>query len=88
MLALLAATAAAAVGTTEAGASSVPSANARRVRRFQRRAASLLSILTAGVLLPGAAAIASMPSLAIPVLHNAGVASLVATLAYLAARNE
>jgi len=59
---------------------------AYRMRRIDRRAASLLAALAAVAPLLGAAAIAGMPSLPTTVLHNAAAAALVAVLAYLAAR--
>ncbi len=59
---------------------------AHHVRRFDRRAALLLMALAAFALLLGATAVAGMPSLPMTVLHNAAAASLVAALAYLAAR--
>jgi hypothetical protein len=46
----------------------------------------LLAALAAAAPLLGAAAIAGMPSLPMTVLHNAATASLVAALAFLAAR--
>jgi cytochrome c oxidase assembly protein subunit 15 len=59
---------------------------AHRMRRNDRRAALVLAALAAVALLLGVAAIAGMPSLPMTVLHNATAASLVAALAYLAAR--
>ena len=59
---------------------------AYRMRRVDRRAAMQLAALAAAAPLLGAAAIAGMPSLPMTVLHNAAAASLVAALAYLAAR--
>ena len=59
---------------------------AYRLRRTDRRAALLLLMLGAGALMLGAAMIAGMPSLPMTVLHNAVAASLVAVLAYRAAR--
>jgi cytochrome c oxidase assembly protein subunit 15 len=59
---------------------------AYRMRRLDRRAALLLVALAAVAPLLGAAAIAGMPSLPMTVLHNAATASLVAALAFLAAR--
>jgi heme A synthase len=59
---------------------------AYRTRRVDRRGALLLAALAAAAPLLGVAAIAGMPSLPMTVLHNAATASLVAALAYLAAR--
>lgn len=59
---------------------------AYRMRRIDRRAAMSLAALAAVTPILGVAAIAGMPSLPMTVLHNAATASLVAALAYLAAR--
>ena len=59
---------------------------AHRMRRIDRRAALVLAALAAAAPLLGVGTIAGMPSLPMTVLHNATAASLVAALAYLAAR--
>ena len=59
---------------------------AYRIRRSDRHAALLLVALAVGALFLGAAMIAGMPSLPLTVLHNAAAATLVAALAFLAAR--
>lgn len=59
---------------------------AHGLRRYDRRLARVLVAFALVAPLLGMAAIAAMPSLPLTVLHNAAAASLVATLAFVAAR--